>query len=407
MKISSHYQILLLALTTFVAGANEYILAGILDLVSRGLGAPIEVTGQLITLYALVYGLCVPVAVALTSRIGRRTVLIGAMVVYACASGLTLLVHDFWTFVPVRVLQALSGGTAVVTALSTAATLAGRERQGRAIATVIMGFTASLIIAVPVGREIALRLGWHAVFPMVGALSLAVALGQRFALPALSPAATIPLRAQAALLKRPAVAGGLLVTVLWMAGYVVTYSYLAPYLIQVWHVPGAWVSPLLLAFGIASLAGSRLGGGHTDRHGYHSTLVISKILQAGFLALMGLAALAVPAGSLAAVGLILVLWSVAAWASGPSQQVRAAALAPDAQGVLVGLNQSCMQLGIASGAALGGLATQALGLASLPWLSALLVLTSLALMMALRRRQPQPAAGEDTGGLRHAGPPSA
>lgn len=384
MKMPLHYQILLLAMTTFVAGANEYILAGILDLVAPGLDAPVALTGQLITLYAFVYGLCVPVVVALTSHIGRRTVMIAAMLVYGLASLLTLLVTDFWTFVPVRILQALSGGTAVVTALSTAATLAGPQRQGRAIATVIMGFTASLIVAVPIGREIALRFGWHAVFPLVGLLSLAVALSHGVILPALSPAASIPLRAQLALLRRPVVLGGLMVTVLWMAGYVMTYSFLTPYLIDVQHLSSAAISPILMMFGLASLVGSRLGGSRTDRHGFHATLVAAKLLQMAFLLALPLVAW-LWSGSLYAVAAVLALWSAAAWAAGPAQQIRAAALVPEARGVLVGLNQSSMQMGIALGTALGGMFTQALGLAELPWLSVAMILASLLLMGFCRR----------------------
>ena len=384
MKMPLHYQILLLAMTTFVAGANEYILAGILDLVAPGLDAPVALTGQLITLYAFVYGLCVPVVVALTSHIGRRTVMIAAMLVYGLASLLTLLVTDFWTFVPVRILQALSGGTAVVTALSTAATLAGPQRQGRAIATVIMGFTASLIVAVPIGREIALRFGWHAVFPLVGLLSLAVALSHGFILPALSPAASIPLRAQLALLRRPVVLGGLMVTVLWMAGYVMTYSFLTPYLIDVQHLSSAAISPILMMFGLASLVGSRLGGSRTDRHGFHAMLVAAKLLQMSFLLALPLVAW-LWSGSLYAVAAVLALWSAAAWAAGPAQQIRAAALVPEARGVLVGLNQSSMQMGIALGTALGGMFTQALGLAELPWLSVAMILASLLLMGFCRR----------------------
>lgn len=385
MSISPRYQILLLAMTTFVAGANEYILAGILDLVAPGLDAPVALTGQLITLYAFVYGLCVPVVVALTSHIGRRKIMIAAMMVYALANLATVWVDDFWMFLPIRVVQALSGGTAVVTALSTAAAIAGPQRQGRAIATVIMGFTASLIVAVPIGREIALRFGWHAIFPLIGLLSLATALSHRLVLPALSPAASIPLGAQLALLRRLPVLGGLMVTVLWMAGYVMTYSFLTPYLIEVQHLSPAWISPVLLVFGVASLAGSQLGGSGTDRHGFHATLVTSKFLQMIFLLALPLVLWFWPSGSVLVVTVALVLWAVTAWASGPAQQVRAAALVPEARGVLVGLNQSGMQMGIALGTALGGLVTRTSGLADLPYLSAAMILASLLLMVVCRR----------------------
>lgn len=388
MKLPYRYQILLLALTTFVAGANEYILAGELDLVARGLGISIGLAGQLITIYALVYGLCVPVVVALTGRIGRRTVLVAATVGYALVSGLCFFAYDFQVFVALRMLQALLGGLAVVSALSTAAVMAGPERRGRAIATVIMGFTTSLIVAVPIGREIALHFGWNAVFPMTAMLGLVTALIQRYALPALSPAAAIPLREQAVMLTRPATLGGLLVTVLWMAGYTLTYSYLTPYLLNVQHVSSNWISAILLAFGFASLIGSRMGGSFNDRLGHHVTLVMLKILQAVFLVAMSIAALAWPQGSLATITIMLMLWSITAWACTPSQQVRVAGINTKASGVLVGLNQSGIQIGIAAGAALGGIAASALGLSWLPWLSALLEIGALMLLLALHRAKP-------------------
>lgn len=386
MKISLRYQILLLALTTFVAGANEYILAGELDLVAHGLGIPVELAGQLITVYALIYGCCVPVVVALTGRFERRTVLVTAMVFYAIFSGLCFFVDGFWAFVAMRLLQALSGGLAVVSSLSAAATIAGPERRGRAIATVIMGFTMSLIIAVPAGREIALRFGWNAVFPLIAVLALITALVQRSVLPVLGPAASIPLRDQAAMLARPSILGGLLVTVLWMAGYCLTYSYLTPYLLTAQHIPGNWMSPLLLVFGIASLIGTRMGGSFNDRHGHHATLVTFKLLQSFFLVALPMAGLVWSHEPLSVIAAALMLWSITAWACGPSQQVRAASINANASGVLVGLNQSAMQIGIATGSALGGIAAGTLGLSWLPWLSAVAVLAALALMVGLRQR---------------------
>lgn len=386
MNMPVRYQILSLTLATFVAGANEYILAGMLDLVSQGLETSVQATGQLITIYALVYGLCVPVVVALTSQVGRREVLIVAMSTYAIATALCYLVDSFWVFSVFRVIQALSGGVAVVSALSAAAIVAGPERRGRAIATVIMGFTMSLIVAVPAGREIALHVGWHAVFLVTGALGLVAALVQHFTLAPLPPAATVPLAQQIGMLKRPAIIGGLMVTVLWMGGYVITYSYLTPYLINIQDVSGTSISMILLLFGVASLIGSRIGGTNTDRHGHHATLAMAKVLQIVFLLSMAIIASTLHHGTTIAVAIALILWSVSAWASGPSQQVRVASLDPRASGVLVGLNQSAMQLGIAAGTAFGGVATATLGLQSLPWFSAIVVAAALALMTVLHYR---------------------
>lgn len=395
--ISVRGQILLLAATTFVAGANEYVLAGILDLVSRGLGASVETAGQLITVYALTYGLCVPIVIALTSRVGRRRVLVVAMALYAVASGASYFIDDFWMFAGLRVAQALTGGVAVVTALSTAATVAGPARQGRAIATVIMGFTASLIIAVPLGREMALRFGWNSVFLVIGVLGLLTVAAQQLVLDKLGPAAAIPLRQQLGMLKRPSTLAGLLVTVLWMAGYVITYSYLTPYLITVQHLDPSVIGAILLLFGVASLVGSRWGGAHTDRHGHHRTLSIAKYAQIASLVLLACVPLVFSSASVGIITGVLILWSVAAWACGPSQQVRVASLDAKASGVLVGLNQSGMQIGIAAGSALGGLVAAVSGLAALPWLSAFVVAIALWLMLVLQgRNKDSPATRQST-----------
>lgn len=58
----------------------------------------------------------------------------------------------------------------VVTALDVAAKIAATGKQASTVATVVMGFTASLIIGVPLGRIDAAQFGWKYV---CGILALA------------------------------------------------------------------------------------------------------------------------------------------------------------------------------------------------------------------------------------------
>ncbi|MDI5791185.1 hypothetical protein PO124_30610 [Bacillus licheniformis] len=53
--------------------------------------------------------------------------------------------------------------------------------------------------------------------------------------------------------------------------------------------------------------------------------------------------------------LILILWSFAAWSTGPTQQYHLATLEPELSGVLLGINQSMMQFAMAAGAGIGGI----------------------------------------------------
>jgi DHA1 family putative efflux transporter-like MFS transporter len=112
-----------------------------------------------------------------------------------------------------------------------------------------------------------------------------------------------------------------------------------------------------------------------------------------------LAALPVATGSLWATGALLLLWSLSAWSSAAPQQLRISSIDPPSADVLIGLNQSTMQLAIAAGAAIGGALIPAIGIDRLPWAAVALVLTSGVLHVAASREPGRAAAGRPRDGL--------
>lgn len=152
-----------------------------------------------------------------------------------------------------RVVMAASTGLIVVTALGLAVRLAPAERRARAVSTVVMGITASLVRAVPTGRAIAEHWEWTTIFPLNAALAVLVAGTVWTALPRTAPHAPVPLRRQLGLLANARTILGLTVTFLWLGGYAVLNTYLTPYLLGVVELDGEAVSLPLLLFGIASI----------------------------------------------------------------------------------------------------------------------------------------------------------
>lgn len=126
------------------------------------------------------------------------------------------------------------------------------------------------------------------------------------------------------------------------------------------------LSGVLLIFGIASLVGSKFGGFSTDRWGVNFTLISGMTLHVIMLILLSLVT-----HSYVGVLLILILWSFAAWSSGPTQQYHLAKMEPESSGILLGLNQSMMQLAMAAGAAIGGIFVERVSLSSVTWAGAL------------------------------------
>src|SRR5690606_32354314 len=261
-------------------------------------------------------------------------------------------------------------------------------RHGRGIATVQTGFTAALVLGVPAGRVIAETLGWRSTFLVLAGIGALVALLMRLAVPDVAGSATIPLTAQLGLLRRTPVVMGLLVTLVWLGGYTILYTYLSPYLVDTLRLEGSAVTVVLFFFGLASMIGTQLGGRLADKAGYRRALIVTKLAHVAALVTLPLLS-SVGGAAIAA----LLLWSLAAWGSAAGQQLRLADLDEDHADSLLGLNQSVMQLAIAAGSAVGGGILGALGVEALPWVAASTVAVSLILLLAVRA----------TGGIRAAG----
>lgn len=377
------WRIYLLAMISFLVGTSEYIVSGILDRIAESLGITLAAAGQLITIFSFVYAIGTPMLMAWTAKVDRRNLILYSLGIFAAGNILSFVLPGYGLFVAARVIMALGAGMVVVTALNIAAKIAPPGKQASAIATVVMGFTASLIIGVPLGRTVADAFGWKAVFGWIALFALIAMAVLFFAIPRTKGDEPIPLPQQLALLKKRKVALGLLVTFFWLGGYSVAYTYLSPYLLTVSGISDKLLSTVLLIFGIASLIGSKFGGYSTDRWGVRVTLIGGMTLHILMLVMLSLVANAF-AGVLA----VLILWSFAAWSTGPTQQYNLATIEPGASGVMLGLNQSMMQLAMAAGAGIGGIAVNQVSLASVAWFGALGVAVAIAAAWALFRSSP-------------------
>ncbi|MGG4479939.1 MFS transporter [Paenibacillus xylanilyticus] len=363
--MSSSLKIYILAIVSFLVGTSEYILSGILDKVAGSFEVSLAAAGQLITIFSLVYAIFTPILMAVTASMDRRKLILIGLGIFVISNLLAFTLPGYGLFVVARIIMAIGAGVVVVTALNIAAKIAPAGKQASAIATVVMGFTASLIVGVPLGRITADTLGWKSVFGGIALLGIIAMIILSFAIPRIKGDAPIPLRQQLSLLRKPKVALGLSITFFWLGGYSIAYTYLSPYLLEVSGLSDKYLSGALLIFGIASMIGSKIGGFSTDRWGVHRTLSGGLALHIVMLIL-----LSVVTHTLLGVMVVLLLWSFSAWSSGPTQQYHLTTIEPEASGVMLGLNQSMMQLAMAVGAGVGGIAIETISLTSITWIGA-------------------------------------
>ncbi|MFB5269553.1 MFS transporter [Paenibacillus enshidis] len=361
----STWKVYILALVSFLVGTSEYIISGILDQIAQTLGVSVAAAGQLITVFSLTYAIGTPILMAITAQLDRRKLLLYALGLFIVANVLSFVLPGFGTFIAARIVMALGAGVVVVTAMSIATKIAAPGKQASALATVIMGFTASLIIGVPIGRVVSSQFGWKAVFLGIALAGMLALIVLALTIPRIKGDEPVPLRKQFALLARPDVALGLGITFFWLGGYSLAYTYISPYLLEVSKLNESLLSVALLVFGIASLVGSKTGGYSADKRGVSFTLIGGMTLHIISLILLTMAHSAV------SIFAFLILWSFAAWTTGPTQQYNLASLVPESSGVMLSLNQSTMQLSMAVGAGLGGVLIEQVSLASVTWFAAL------------------------------------
>ncbi len=378
--MSNTFKIYILAIISFLVGTSEYVISGVLDNIADSLGITLAAAGQLITIFSLVYAIFTPILMALTSGMDRRKLMIVSLGLFVIGNILAFVLPGYTLFILSRIVMALGAGMVVVTALTIAAKIAPEGKQGSAIATVIMGFTASLIIGVPLGRIITDAYGWKAVFGGIALLGFLAIIIISLVIPPTKGDKPVPLMQQLALLKDRKVTIGLSITFFWLGGYSVAYTYLSPYLLNISGISEKLLSGVLLIFGVASLFGSKFGGFSTDKWGVSRTLIGTMLLHIAMLILLSLIT-----NTYIGVIIVLILWSFGAWASAPAVQYNLTIIKPESSGVLLGLNQSVMQLSMAAGAAIGGIFVEMVSLGSITWVGVLgLAIAIIMTLMASR-----------------------
>jgi DHA1 family inner membrane transport protein len=367
-------RVLVLVLGTFAIGTGTFVVTGILGSVSEDLSVSVGTAGYLVTVFAVAYAVGSPLLVAVTGKVARRRLLVGALILFAVANAVAAVVPTFSLLLATRVLGALGAAVLTPVAGAVAAELAEPEHKGRALSLVLGGLSVSWVVGIPLGAMIGDRYGWRMSFVLVAVLSVLAALAVWALLPAVeNTSLATGLASSLTVAKRPAVLVAAGVTGLGVAAGFVVLTYVRPLLESLTSFGGSGIGWMLLLFGLASVTGTALGGFAADRFGYRrSAPSILVVLTASLLSFSLIPAS--QAGSLLAVlgaGTALVTWSVVGFALIPLQQYRLIGVAPEDQNEVLSLNASAIYLGQGFGSGLGSLVLGYASLSSLGWVGAL------------------------------------
>src|SRR5690625_3889340 len=157
--------LLCLMLSTFVIGADDFIIAGSLPEIARDQQVSEAATGQLVTVFSVTYALAAPPLAVATARLPRKPLVLVGLGIFALLNVLTALAPTFAALLALRVTAALVAASISPVVFAMAARIAAPDRVGRAVGMVAAGLSISLFVGVPLGsvlgRSEERRVGHH------------------------------------------------------------------------------------------------------------------------------------------------------------------------------------------------------------------------------------------------------
>jgi len=348
-----------LALGGFAIGSTEFVAMGLLpDIAHAMLPAMWAVNhedanaraGWMVSAYALGVVVGAPTIAASAAKLPRKKLLLWLLVAFTVATVAAALSPNFPSLLVFRFLCGLPHGAYFGIASLVAGDLMGEGKRVRAVAIVMTGLTVANIVGVPAITWIGEAYGWRVAYLCVAGL---------FALTFLAIAVAVPwqpgnpqqtFRRELSAFRHPQLWFALGMGAIGFGGFFALYTYVAPLVTDVAHLPQQpWVPLSLVVCGLGMFVGN-LAGGRAGDYSVKLTILGSFAFLTIVLAFTGLVARN-------PVLLIVAIFFVGIGSSAvaPAVQSRLMDVAHDAHSIAAALNHSAFNLGNSLGAYLGGL----------------------------------------------------
>jgi DHA1 family inner membrane transport protein len=334
----------------FMMGCAEMLVVGLIDLIAADLSVGVPAAGALVTANAVGLAVGGPVLAFLTTRYDRRKVLLLALAAFVLLNALPAFGAGYAPVLVARVLAGAAQGLFIAAAMVTATSAVPAHRAGRAMAVVITGFASASALGLPLGTLLGQVAGWRGSFVAVVALSSLLLVVAAVVLPSVPTPEGSRAVGQARSAFAPRVLAVLGVGALVFTGIQSAVTYIVPFLAQATGIGGPAVGAYLLVYGVATTAGSFVGGRFADTNASRTLVLGAAGVAASLLVLLLFGAGPVPA-AIAVAGI-----GFCGMATGPSLQHRTVGLAGAGAPLAASLPASAVNAGIAAGAFAGGAA---------------------------------------------------
>lgn len=339
-----------LAVGGFGIGMTEFVIMGILPDVAQALNITIPQAGHFISAYALGVVVGAPLLTSIGNRWPAHKVLFVLMIWFTTFNSLSAMANSYFTLLIMRFLSGLPHGAFFGIGAVVAGNLAQKGKEARAISMMFAGLTVANVIGVPLGTWVGHAFGWKLTFLIVGFIGIATLLSLKAWIPTLAPSSDTGFLEDLKIFKRLEMWLVILLTTIGTGGFFAWYSYIAPLLTEVAGQPEWVITYAMVIAGLGMTVGNLLGAKLADTFTPINAILGALISMVSLLILLSFIA-----ESSIAVLIMTFLIGVNAFCLAAPVQLTMINTAEGSEMLGSSINQSCFNIGNATGAYLAGL----------------------------------------------------
>lgn len=348
-KIKDWLPLIGLALSAFIFNTTEFVPIGLLSDIAADFHITEAKAGLLITAYAWVVAIASLPLMLLCSKIERRSLLTLLFVLFIGSHVLSFFAQNYTVLLISRLGIACSHAVFWSIASPLAVRISPEGYRSFGLSLIAAGSSIAMILGLPLGRIIGLNYGWRITFLVIAIAAMLILIVLRFVLPKQESSNSGTIRHLPSLFRRAPLVKIYILTAIIITAHFTCYSYIEPLLITAAGFSPDFGTFVLLLFGLAGIAGSMLFSRYNERQ--PSCLVLFAL--AGIVVstlLIRLSAL-----NAYSVSALCIAWGIAIMVLGLVLQLQVIRLAPDATAIAMSIYSGIYNIGIGSGALIGGI----------------------------------------------------
>lgn len=358
--ISKWLPLLGLTFCTFVFNTSEFMPIGLLSDIANDLNISDARAGMLISVYAWVVALMSLPLMIIVSKMELKRLLLTIIAVFVLSHVASALAEGYYTLMFSRIGVACSHAIFWSIVSPLAVRIVPADKRAFALSMVATGSSIAMVVGLPLGRVVGLYLGWRMTFLSIGVISALIFIYIAAMLPKVPSRGKFSVKRLPALLHNRVLLGVFIMSVLFATAHYTGYSYIEPFLGRVAGFTPDIVTLVLIVFGGSGMLGS-IAFSKYYMSNPRRFVAVATVAPALCLLLMQVSAV-----SLASVLAVCVVWGAMATAFNIAFQDNVMRFAPEeATSVAMSIFSGIFNLGIGSGAYIGGVVVTHLSLGSI------------------------------------------